>query len=160
MRLPAATLVTPGLRKRSGVYACAVGIFKPIVLVDPVIFGICGEQALVAHELEHVRSRHALQALLVAVAAVGTFVGALMALYEDVTHYSGWLALSVSLFWAYFYCWVRRNAEIEADAAALQATTPREFSGLVFMHPHPTSGWGRWLYGNTPEARVFRVLPL
>lgn len=159
MREPAC-LVTPGLHKRNGIYACAVGIWNPVVLVDPKIFGVSGEQALVAHELEHVRRRHALQALISAVmAAVTLSLGILLSFAEG---FSAQVVsvLVLSLMHTYFYFRIRQHAEVQADQAALHATTPREFAALVYMHPHPTSGWGRWLYGNTPEDRVRRVLPL
>lgn len=158
-----ACVPVPGLHARMGVYALAVGVLSPQVLVDPMIRGKQGEQALVAHELCHVSDKHALKLFIwlgitFALGCLTLFLwlarGPLV-----VPNVSIWLLGSSTLLAGLFIPQLLRICEIDADKAALAATSPAEFVSFVHMHPHPKGRWGRWLYGANTGDRISRVLP-
>lgn len=153
----------PGLFKATGVYALATGVLSPQVIVDPIIRGKPGEQALVAHEVAHVEGRHALKYIIMC--GVALFLACFTLLL--------WLArgpllvpnttlvcfAAATALWTLFIPQALRRFEIEADEAALARTSPADFVAFVHIHAHPKGRWGRWLYGANTGDRISRVLP-
>jgi len=149
----------PGLYQRAEVYAVCTGTISPIVYVDPIIRGQPGEQSCIEHERWHADARHGLKSVL------SWCVMALLVFSIGVTWAFG-PAVVVLIEWALFVGWVSahlhwlRDCEIEADKQALALTSPRDFVAFVFLHPHPKGRWGRFLYGQSPEDRIKRILPV
>ena len=158
-----ACVPVPGLYKATGVYALATGVLSPQVLVDPQIRGKQGEQALVAHELHHVSDKHALKFVIwIVITAFLASCTLFLWLARGpllVPNMTVILMGMSSVLAGLFIPQLLRLFEIEADKAALAATSPREFVSFVHMHPHPKGRWGRWLYGVNTDDRISRVLP-
>lgn len=129
-----ATIVYPGLRKRTGAWAICHGVIWPVLLVDtqcPTAKN-SGYNALVAHEGYHARMRHKLKEIFLWILCP-TLVGCLL--------------------WALF----RRRIERTADQEALRVFGDTEFRAFLCLHQPPSSRWGRWKYGATTEDRYKRA---
>lgn len=134
-------------------YAVASGIFHPEILVDPIIYGVPGEDALVFHEACHVAYRHALQRVLWLVTSSVAFAAMLVWLDTPLA-FAGMAFFSMT---APCYFIAARRHELEADVYAFDAAGAQQFTAFVYMHPHPKSRWGRWLYGNSAAERIQRT---
>ena len=155
---------TPGLHRQYNVFACCVGVWNPQVLVDPMVRTKRGEQALVAHEMFHAQDRHALKFMVMIVCcSVLTFLaGIIVCAFTYGIPVPPWVAVaapSMALLWWCQVPFYLRYCEVEADKHALFCTTPGDFVAMLYLHPHPSGRWGRWLYGPNIEARIKRVLP-
>jgi len=115
-----------GLHRSKGVYAMAVGVLKPYILVDPLIRSLDGQTACIFHESCHVLWRHLFTSrVLFALSLV---------------------CPPMILAWIHF----QRYIERAADDFALENTGAKEFAAFVFMHPHPKGRWGRWCLASWP----------
>lgn len=120
-------VVIPGLRRQTGLLARCV---LNTVEVDPQTRMLEGGNSLVAHECVHASRSHWLGSLVLACIPV-----------------VGWL----------LYPLYRRQCEISADKEALRLCGEEDFRVFVFLHPHPVTAWGRFLYGKDQEERLRRV---
>jgi Zn-dependent protease with chaperone function len=98
------------------------------VVFDPLVDMTPGGNALMIHEATHAKQRHALWGIVVGILTLG-------------------LA----------YRWWRMRCEREADKMALRLMGYWEFKRFAYMHPHPETKLGMYLYCATPEARIVRA---
>ena len=117
-----------GLHRISGAWACTVGIFRPMVMIDPMAEAHPGGNAMIIHECVHAREKHALRGILVLILTLG--LG---------------------------YKRYRRRCEVRADAAVFRTLGEWEFRSMLQMCPPPTTRWGQYIYGSTLEFRFMRA---
>lgn len=163
MTAPVIVVQTPGLHRRTGLWAQCFGLFRPVVMVDPMVSGQPGERALVAHEYCHGLERHRLsQVVSMALATVFTLIGAWMLWRNDTETWQQITGLITALVCAAMnlaaFAVSRRESEIRADAWAIRETSKKEFISFLYMHPAPKGRWGKWVYGATVFDRADRAI--
>ena len=127
-----ATIIFPGLKKRSGSWMVCHGVFSPVLLVDPQTPTTHGYSAMVAHEAYHARKRHKM---------------------KEISLWFLWPTVLGYFLWARF----RRRIERTADQEALRVFGDEEFRAFLALHKAPSSRWGRYFYGATTEERYKRA---
>lgn len=127
-----AVIMSPGLHKRTGSWCQTVGIWSPVIYVDPQMPTFSEANFMIQHEICHAQERHALWGLVLC-------------------------SVFPVLFWV-MYPHYRRWCEIRADRSAVRYFGSESLRIYCHMRKHPTSRWGRFLYGKTKEARVKRTL--
>lgn len=120
----------PGLKRRTGSWTVCKGVFRPVIFIDPQTPTTQEANFMVQHEVAHAEGRHALFGILLLFSVIGVP----------------------------FYLHYRRWCEILADRSATRVFGKTTMMIYCRMRKHPTSRWGRFLYGNSAEDRIKRTL--